>query len=98
MACRRGQCPGLLGRASYRPQLRQVREVHQDNPELQGARVPLTQAFPLDVSDDQIRSLKLRRPIHVSLFVDIYEAARARGLTESWLTELKQAIDQGVQA
>ena len=60
--------------------------------------VPLTRAFPVDVSDDRIRDLKLRRPIHLSLFVDIYEAARTRGLTGSWLTELKQVIDRGLQA
>lgn len=59
---------------------------------------PLTRAFPVDVSDDQIRDLKLRRPIHLALFVEIYEAARSRGLAGSWLTELKHVIDRGVQA
>lgn len=59
---------------------------------------PMPGAFPSDVSDAQIRKLRVRNDVQLQYLADIARTARARKITGSWLHELDAVIGRGIPA
>lgn len=60
--------------------------------------VPAPEAFPSDVSDEQVRSLRVRNDVQLQYLADIAKTACSKGMTGSWLTELIAVVERGVSA
>lgn len=59
---------------------------------------PSPKAFPADVTDQQIRNLRVRNDVQLQYLADIAHVARASGIAGSWLAELEGLIGRGVSA
>lgn len=58
-------------------------------------RAPLSKAFASDVTDEQIGRLRVRSKLQMTYLEDVHQIAKANGITESWVAELKELIDRG---